>query len=151
MVRAEGSDATEEAVPATVIGHMKTDGHLGRCCLKGREGDAANVILTAVGHNLRLVRSRLAEQSAALHPADPMPSPHRHARVQMGFVTDDEITGAVRERRLPCRASPKEETRRLSRTRACTVAMFVALDYPASYRLPRACNGAVSLLLDALF
>ena len=38
-----------------VIGHMKTDGHLGRCHLKGREGDAANVILTAVGHNLRLV------------------------------------------------------------------------------------------------
>jgi transposase, IS5 family len=38
-----------------VIGHMKTDGHLGRCHLKGREGDAANVLLTAVGHNLRLV------------------------------------------------------------------------------------------------
>src|SRR5262249_44765519 len=38
-----------------VIGHMKTDGHLGRCYLKGREGDAANVILTAVGHNLRRV------------------------------------------------------------------------------------------------
>src|SRR5262249_26311608 len=38
-----------------VIGHMKTDGHLGRCFLKGREGDAINVILTAVGHNLRLV------------------------------------------------------------------------------------------------
>ena len=38
-----------------VIGHMKTDGHLGRCYLKGREGDAAaNVILTAVGYNLRL-------------------------------------------------------------------------------------------------
>jgi IS5 family transposase len=36
-----------------VIGHLKTDGHLGRCHLKGREGDAANVILTAVGHNLR--------------------------------------------------------------------------------------------------
>jgi len=38
-----------------VIGHMKTDGHLGRCHLKGREGDAANVVLTAIGHNLRLV------------------------------------------------------------------------------------------------
>jgi IS5 family transposase len=36
-----------------VIGHMKTEGHLGRCHLKGRDGDAANVILTAVGHNLR--------------------------------------------------------------------------------------------------
>jgi IS5 family transposase len=38
-----------------VIGHLKTEGHLGRCHLKGREGDAANVILTAVGHNLRRV------------------------------------------------------------------------------------------------
>src|SRR3974390_1894007 len=38
-----------------VIGHMKTDGHLGRCHLKGREGDAANVVLSAVGHNLRIV------------------------------------------------------------------------------------------------
>ena len=38
-----------------VIGHMKTDGHLGRCYLKGAAGDAANVILSAVGHNLRLI------------------------------------------------------------------------------------------------
>jgi transposase, IS5 family len=37
------------------IGHMKTDGHLGRCYLKGAAGDAINVILSAVGHNLRLV------------------------------------------------------------------------------------------------
>jgi IS5 family transposase len=38
-----------------VIGHMKTDSHLGRCHLKGRDGDAANVILSTVGYNLRLV------------------------------------------------------------------------------------------------
>jgi len=38
-----------------VIGHMKAEGHLGRCYLKGRAGDAANAILTAVGHNLRRV------------------------------------------------------------------------------------------------
>jgi hypothetical protein len=36
-----------------VIGHMKTDGHLGRCHLKGRAGDAANALLTAVGYNFR--------------------------------------------------------------------------------------------------
>jgi IS5 family transposase len=29
--------------------------HLGRCHLKGRDGDAANVVLSAVGHNLRIV------------------------------------------------------------------------------------------------
>jgi IS5 family transposase len=38
-----------------VIGHMKNDGHLGRNYLKGREGDAANAILSAIGHNFRLI------------------------------------------------------------------------------------------------
>jgi IS5 family transposase len=38
-----------------VIGHMKAEGHLGRCHLKGTAGDAVNAILTAIGHNLRLV------------------------------------------------------------------------------------------------
>jgi IS5 family transposase len=38
-----------------VIGHMKAEGHLGRCYLKGTAGDDTNAILTAVGHNLRLV------------------------------------------------------------------------------------------------
>jgi transposase, IS5 family len=38
-----------------VIGHLKNDGHLGRCFLKGWHGDAANVVLSAVGYNLRLV------------------------------------------------------------------------------------------------
>ncbi len=47
------------------IGHMKTDGHLGRCYLKGTAGDAANVILSAVGQNLRRV---LAWLRIILHP-----------------------------------------------------------------------------------
>jgi IS5 family transposase len=38
-----------------VIGHVKAASHLGLCYLKGTAGDAANAILTAVGHNLRLV------------------------------------------------------------------------------------------------
>jgi transposase, IS5 family len=37
-----------------VIGHMKSDGHLGRN-LKGRHGDRANAVLSAAGHNLRLI------------------------------------------------------------------------------------------------
>jgi IS5 family transposase len=55
-----------------VIGHMKADGHLGRCYLKGRTGDAANAVLTAVGHNLRLVlawlRTLLTQILRALLP-----------------------------------------------------------------------------------
>jgi IS5 family transposase len=38
---------------------MKAESHLGRCYLKGRAGDAANVILSAVGYDLRLVLTRL--------------------------------------------------------------------------------------------
>ena len=38
-----------------VIGHMKTDGHLGRNFLHGRHGDHANAVLTAVGYNFRLI------------------------------------------------------------------------------------------------
>ena len=38
-----------------VIGHMKNDGHLGRNYLKGRDGDAANAILSAIGHNFRRI------------------------------------------------------------------------------------------------
>jgi IS5 family transposase len=38
-----------------VIGHLKEDGHLERHHLKGPQGDAINAILTATGHNLRLL------------------------------------------------------------------------------------------------
>jgi len=44
-----------------VIGHMKADGHLGRNFLKGRHGDHANAVLTAIGHNLRLILKWLAD------------------------------------------------------------------------------------------
>jgi hypothetical protein len=45
---------------------MKAEGHLGRCYLKGHTGNAANVILSAVGYNLR--RPRLAEDDFACRP-----------------------------------------------------------------------------------
>jgi IS5 family transposase len=38
-----------------VIGHLKSDGHLGRNFLKGHAGDQANAVLTAVGYNFRLI------------------------------------------------------------------------------------------------
>ena len=56
-----------------VIGHMKAEGHLGRCYLKGRDGDAANVVLTAVGYNFRRIlawlRALLCLILAAIWPA----------------------------------------------------------------------------------
>ncbi len=38
-----------------VIGHCKTDGHLGRNFLHGRDGDRINAVMSAVGYNLRLI------------------------------------------------------------------------------------------------
>ena len=38
-----------------VIGHCKTDGHLGRNFLKGHLGDRINAVMSAVGYNLRLI------------------------------------------------------------------------------------------------
>jgi IS5 family transposase len=38
-----------------VIGHCKTDGHLDRNFLHGRLGDQINAVMSAVGHNIRLI------------------------------------------------------------------------------------------------
>jgi IS5 family transposase len=43
-----------------VIGHMKSDGRLGRNFLKGVAGDAMNALLCGAGHNLRKILRRLA-------------------------------------------------------------------------------------------
>ncbi len=59
-----------------VIGHCKTDGHLGRNFLKGRLGDHINAVMSAVGYNLRLIlkwlskllRQIIAAISAAITP-----------------------------------------------------------------------------------
>ena len=49
-----------------VIGHLKSDGLLGRNFLLGTQGDATNVIFAAAGHNLRLLRAWLARLLARL-------------------------------------------------------------------------------------
>jgi IS5 family transposase len=59
-----------------VIGHCKTDGHLDRNFLKGRDGDQINAVMSAVGYNFRLIlkwirlllRQIIAEMVAAMNP-----------------------------------------------------------------------------------
>jgi IS5 family transposase len=41
------------------IGHMKTDGRLARCGLKGTIGDAIFAVLCGCGHNLRKILAHL--------------------------------------------------------------------------------------------
>lgn len=50
-----------------IIGHLKSDGLLHRNQLKGREGDAINVILCAAGQNLRLILRHLRILFAQIH------------------------------------------------------------------------------------
>jgi len=52
-----------------VIGHLKSDGSLGRNFLKGRHGDRANPVPAAAGHNLRLVLRWLRILLRLLSPA----------------------------------------------------------------------------------
>ena len=49
-----------------MIGHLKSDGHLGRNFLNGATGDAINLVLAAAGHNLRLLRAWLIRLLAFL-------------------------------------------------------------------------------------
>ncbi|SEA96428.1 transposase, IS5 family [Rubrimonas cliftonensis] len=41
------------------IGHMKTDGRLARCALKGTLGDALFAVLCGCGHNIRKILAHL--------------------------------------------------------------------------------------------
>lgn len=52
------------------IGHMKTDGRLGRNPLKGELGDAIHAVMCGAGHNLRLMIAKL-RQLAAISPLAP--------------------------------------------------------------------------------
>lgn len=45
-----------------VIGHMKTDGKLGRNYLLGELGDRINALLCGAGHNIRLILKKLREK-----------------------------------------------------------------------------------------
>jgi len=42
-----------------MIGHMKTDGRLTRCPLKGTTGDALFAVLCGCGHNIRMILRHL--------------------------------------------------------------------------------------------
>jgi IS5 family transposase len=42
------------------IGHMKSDGRLGRNYLKGEYGDKLNAVLSGIGHNLRIILNKIS-------------------------------------------------------------------------------------------
>ena len=62
-----------------MIGHLESDGRLGRNYLKGRDGDKTNAILAGAGYNYRLVlkwlRLLFARIMAAILGAFRLPAP----------------------------------------------------------------------------
>ena len=66
---------------------MKSDSHLGRCYLKGRQDDA-NAILSAVDYNLHLVLAWLRILLRVALAA--YPSVRSRACRQIGFLTDEK-------------------------------------------------------------
>ncbi|HEX7552108.1 MAG TPA: hypothetical protein VF378_01030 [Geothrix sp.] len=52
-------DLRRRAAIEPELGHMKSDGLLGRDFLKGVVGDAQNVILCGAGHNMRKILAHL--------------------------------------------------------------------------------------------
>ena len=61
-----------------LIGHMKEQGHLGRCYLKGHAGDAANAILTAAGYNFRRILAWLRRFLSLILAALIIAPKHQH-------------------------------------------------------------------------
>ena len=72
------ADLRRRSAVEAAIGHMKTDGRLSRCPLKGTSGDALFAVLCACGHNIRKILAHLrawlawivaAILQAAYHPS----------------------------------------------------------------------------------
>ena len=68
------------------IGHMKTDGRLARCRLKGTLGDALFAVLCGCGHNLRKILAHLRAWLAQIIAAVLDLSRAMHER-QHGYTT----------------------------------------------------------------
>lgn len=65
-----------------IIGHMKADGKLERHWLQGARGDAANTILVAAGHNIRLLLAWLRTFCALIQAALAALTTIRHSPAQ---------------------------------------------------------------------
>ena len=55
MTRTIKREMRRRAAVEPVIGHMKSDGHLDRNHLLGRDGDKINTVLCGLGQNIRLL------------------------------------------------------------------------------------------------
>jgi IS5 family transposase len=78
-----------------VIGHLKSDGLLGRNYLKGTEGDHMNVMLSCAGHNLRLILRQLRILCLQLLGSSACAEPGTHRVVRPWFPLNQLLDRAA--------------------------------------------------------
>ena len=66
MTPALKRDLRRRSAIEPTIGHMKTDGRLARCTLKGTFGDAVFAVLCGCGHNIRVILAHLRKLVAVI-------------------------------------------------------------------------------------
>ena len=67
-------DLDQRTVVEAMIGHMKNEGRLNKCTLKGIEGSKFHSLMCGCGHNLRLILNTIKSRLKAL-AAVPPPNP----------------------------------------------------------------------------
>ena len=65
LSRREKQRLKRRSMLEAMIGHMKNDGMLNRCHLKGTQGDAIHALLCGLGHNMRLLLNFIRESASA--------------------------------------------------------------------------------------
>ena len=84
-------DLRRRAAIEPALGHMKSDGLLGRNFLKGVVGDSQNVILCGAGHNMRKILAHLRALLRLL-----MGEPRKAIQALIDFIE----AGATRQQAL---------------------------------------------------
>ena len=65
LSRREKQRLKRRSMLEAMIGHMKNDGMLSRCHVKGTQGDGIHALLCGLGHNMRLLLNFIRESASA--------------------------------------------------------------------------------------
>jgi IS5 family transposase len=89
MTPALRRDLRRRSAIEPAIGHMKTDGRLARCALKGTLGDALHAVLCGCGHNIRMILAHLRAIVAVILAALIAAIANFSAEVRPNYTTTD--------------------------------------------------------------
>lgn len=87
MTPALRRDLRRRSAIEPMIGHLKTDGRLARCALKGTLGDALHAVLCGCGHNIRMILAHLRALAAVILAALMAAIANFSAQVRPNYTT----------------------------------------------------------------